>query len=311
MSVDTQWQRAISYVTDVLQKGDRLLAQHLAGMLRDGVVQRAMKRSQTQPIPTCLGRRLSGKLRKLAGLPPRLKMRLVCLQVEVLAPLVNCDASQGEGPADSDGDGEDEVVGNKLAFEAELADALSSFALNVDLSVKAPSAHHAAQFENPMLAVLLARAADMTNRLAKLSIADITSWNFGYFKWDKSAPKFVKDIDGRVVKLCISDEMFADMTDLRLSENWSTSAKLVSEATGYSENLHTLLQVQHKASFPDPLKEFEYVEATESYKDMLTTEMIDVLAAPKAKGKAKAAARVVPQVPKVQRPKKKARGVPK
>lgn len=143
MTAETQQDRDTTYIMDCLQKGDRLLSHYLAGLLRDGVIQRAMRRVQTAPFATALGRRLPHKLRKLAGLPPRVKVKFVCSEVDALAALVKEDGVDEEKKVGDEGDdqGEDEMDGTKLTFPADLLDALMAFALNCDLTVKAPSMH--------------------------------------------------------------------------------------------------------------------------------------------------------------------------
>lgn len=289
IGLETQQDRDIEYITSVLKRDDRDLAQYLAGLLRDGVVQRAMGKVKVGPAPVQLGKKLPAKLRRLSGIPDRLKLKFVCMQVEALAPLITECAHDVE---EADGDESDmqDTVHAKVTFDAEILDALMAFALNCDLSVKAPSAHYAAQFENPMLAVLTARAQKMGNRLAKLTLADIQGGLFGFWRRSNENPTKATDIEGRTVVLCWSDDMLKQMTDLRLADSWNMNARLVSEKTGYSQNLHTLLTLQKKVSFPDFFSPFEEIDSTLRFKDMVTPELEKQLSESAGKGKAKAKA---------------------
>jgi hypothetical protein len=130
-----------------------------------------------------------------------------------------------------------------------------------------PKEHAGARFEAPLVAVLTARAKQMGNRVAGLSIKDCTGSNFGYFKWSKTTPGEIKTIADDTLTVPLTAEQVMTMPDLRLTGNYGFSARLESPSTGYSQNLHMLVQLQKKKTFPDPSVMFEIPKGADMHRE--------------------------------------------
>lgn len=310
----SQKDRDISYVTEVLHDSGAQLSQYLAGLLRDGVIQRAMERAQAPVTPVELGKPLPAKLRRYACLPPKFKLALVVRLNKALRDMTAPDAQEAsvDGEVASDlasgsGDGR-ASAGSGVACELSegVLDAAIAFALNKDLETPIPQGHLGARFENPLLDVLAERAHAMGDRLENVSVEDLQSMSFGHFTWDRKTPNKVMALSGQSVKISLSAEMLTEMPDLQIADNWSFQAALISASTGYRQSLHMLLKTQFQHVFPDPQAGFEYPAAAEKYKGMVKEnpepqETSSKLKRSKAEGDKNVAERVAPTVARPKR----------
>lgn len=178
--MSSQKDRDIEYCVEVLKSAEPGLATHLAGLLRDGSIQRAVQKANAPTAAKELGKMFPVKLRKFINLPVRFKLDLVmklnkALRSGQMEPLGGwATGSDGSAAASaSAGSGGDGDVCD-LAFSPEVLDAAISFALHQDMSNPVPSEHPGSRYENPMMDVCVARARQMGNRLE--NVTPPTSW---------------------------------------------------------------------------------------------------------------------------------------
>ena len=240
---------------------------------------------------------------------PKLKLNLVCRLVKVLRKFV-IDEPADDAVADAELPGTAPAVvvldaEQEFEFSEDLLDDLMEFALNSKMDNVLPSEHHGARYENPLLCALVARAEAMGNRIQGLTVKNIQEKEFCYFFYDAVADaQEVLTFSEKSLKLALTVDQIKAMPDLKLVDNHSMSASLVSEASGYCQNLHGLLKHQAKFAWPNPTEAFECVDATKQFEGLAPRTPACKAEPPRAKAKSLAAVGENHTVPKVARPKK-------
>ena len=261
--VNEQQSRDITYIVGVLQAYPAPLAAHVAGLLRDEVLQKAVQRAAEGPLCSSLGKILPPKMKKLRSLPSRTKL---------LAIMQGCPALAND-------------VGDPPVLLPEGADGrILEFMLNASPEAKPPDAHTASNFEQPMLKVLAQRRLDMGDRLQSCSTEDLKTGKFGYFVWDKTDPTNVKTWSGLDLTDVISVEEHDKMSDLELIDNHSHLARLHSAQEDWSKGLMPVLRRQHpKADIVDPQTAWEYPDLCKEFEGMVPDSCKESKALPKKK----------------------------
>ena len=275
--VNEQQSRDITYIVGVLQAYPAPLAAHVAGLLRDEVLQKAVQRAAEGPLCSSLGKILPPKMKKLRSLPSRTKL---------LAIMQGCPALAND-------------VSDPPVLLPEGADGrILEFMLNASPEAKPPDAHTASNFEQPMLKVLAQRRLDMGDRLQSCSTEDLKTGKFGYFVWDKTDPTNVKTWSGLDLTDVISVEEHDKMSDLELIDNHSHLARLHSAQEDWSKGLMAVLRRQHpKADIVDPQTAWEYPDLCKEFEGMVP----DSCKASKAPLKKKPGAATKAKMPRLQR----------
>ena len=132
--------RDIQYITKFLsEESQEKMANYLAGLLRDGMMDRALAKATAASAPQVLGKKLPSKIKKLKSLPNAFEESWVRRQVLVLA---------------EDEDAED-YTDDYLDLEEQQVNDLMGFGLNCDLETcNLPTEFVGWGYEKPMMAVL-------------------------------------------------------------------------------------------------------------------------------------------------------------
>jgi hypothetical protein len=278
--VNEQQERDIAHCVMTMRANPAPLAAHVAGLLRDEVLQKAVKKAAEGPISSNLGKLLPPKLKKMRSLPCRTKL---------MAIMEGC-------PALANSSGDPPVVLPEGADNRIL-----EFMLNADGEVKPPDTHTGSNFEVPMLKVLSQRRVDMGDRLQKVSVEDLQAGTFGYFVWDKKDPTKMTTWLGQELADVISEEESTRMTDLELIDNHSHQARLRSPSEDWSKGLMAVVRRQYpQVVIVDPKVEFEYPGLCIEFEGMVPESCRQTKVQPKKKSGPVAKARM----PKVARPAK-------
>ena len=285
--VNEQQERDIAFCVVTMRANSAPLAAHVAGLLRDEVLQKAVKKAAEGPLNSSLGKTLPPKLKKLRCLPSRTKL---------MAIMEGCPALAN-------------ISGDTPVVLPEGADnRILEFMLNADGDVKPPDTHSGSNFEVPMLKVLSARRMDMGDRLQNVSVEALQAGTFGYFVWDKNDPTKMTTWLGQDLADVISEEESARMTDLELIDNHSHQARLHSPSEDWSKGLMAVMRRQYpRVVIVDPKVAFEYPALCIEFDGMVPDSCKKTRVVPKKKPGPVAKARM----PKVARPSKacKARGM--
>ena len=247
--VNEQQSRDISYIVGVLEAHPAPLAAHVAGLLRDQVLQKAVQKAAEGPLCSSLGKSLPPRMKKLRSLPTRTKL---------MAIMQGCPALANDS-------------GDPPVTLPEGADGhILEFMLNASPEAKPPDAHTASNFEQPMLKVLAQRGSNMRNRLLGCWTEYLRTGMFGYFVWDKTDPTNVKTWTGLDLTDVISVEEHNKMSDLELIDNHSHQARLHSAQDDWTKGLMAVLRRQHPTeAIVDPQKEWEYPDLCKEFEGMV------------------------------------------
>lgn len=275
-SATGQTERDAGFINVELRKADAGLAAYIAGLLRDNVLQKALKQSMSF-LPTELGKRLPSKARKIKSMPPAVKLEFL---------LRECPAVKS---------GYDERIGQK-GFDGipeEKCDSAIEYGLGTSITAPLSKNLHGHSWSNPLLAVWSTRHSERGSPLRSVTWDNIMDGTIGYFSWQAAEGTKVTCSFGELT-LNLTTEQLNGMPDLKLVNNSNAGASLVAESVGYSQNLHLLLKNQLSKTMDILLdKPFEHPEATKQFKDLAPP----VLAATaKAKSKATAKAKQTPKV---------------
>ena len=276
--------RDIAFICQTLEAYDTdQLAQYIASLLRDGMLQRAMLKACAQPLPASLGRRFPSKCVRFASFPPRYKRHVV--NMLTAEPLVYQH-------------GDPEELAELLTDS--LFNQLFVFGLGVDLRTERPTERACADYEGPIAVVLALRADGFGNRLKNITKATLLSKDWGYVSWSRDVPTQAAFFNGRVIQIPIGDCVVRDARGLTIENNHSTDVALVDHQIGYAQALAPLLKRQHGVEFQNPHEKFEYIASCFEFRGLPTETLKSAsVAAPFAE-----AALATPQLPKTATPTK-------
>jgi hypothetical protein len=275
--MEGQHERDTSFIKKFLEPTERhRLAAYVAGLLRDGILERAMTKAESANAPQALGKKLPKKIRRLKAFPPSFKLKWT---------MDHADGLFVDKPAGAD------LTIDDFQIPLTLVDKLCEYLLCYDAdNLDVPTDFIGADFEKPMVAQWDARAKVRGKTLNGLTRDNMLAGKFGFFKWDKASPLDVGCDDGSKFKLTFDPKFIAEMTDLCLVDNHSCRARIESIGTGFEFNLHkaraTIVKKQSEVEMKKWVLDPGQVDR---YKNLVPAL---VVAAPKAKGKPKAAATV-------------------
>ena len=241
----------LQYLINGFKKSPSLVP-WVASLMRDGQLLKALSIKTEGAQPMALGKKMAGKFKRFRNLPRRF-WELTWVNLKI-------------APADA-------FVEKENKFILEVHQALAEWIFRLMMDALLPSQHKAAQYEGPLIAVLLSRNKAVGSRCADLSLARIKQGIFGYFyippDFATTGEIIVQGGKGMKIKV-VAVEIAESVDDWIIEENTNFDCRLVSPQLQFGQGLFCLLFTQHpetKKLYPEHDDAFEFPNAADGFPD--------------------------------------------
>lgn len=252
-----------AYINRMLDENEAIVPV-LASMIRDGEIDRALKRKETAALTQALGLKLNARCRKFRNFTPRLWKLL--LQNILGAKSLS------------------DFAGDKDGFDDREVQHLCKFALGIVDDTPLPQVYDKAGYEGPLMSVLLARYKSQGQLLKNLSYDQLKA-GVGYYMVDPADPTtmHVRGKPNLSFNLGYRREFFENMT-LYVKDNHDLQkATLVDDDSGFAQNLFKRLEKEkpHHGMVQNG-DGFEFPDAARAYRDFDPSQAADSAASSNA-----------------------------
>ena len=162
---------SFAQVIDTLSSKPPALTSYLAGLLRDGVLEAAMRKASEVPTDSSLGRKFPDRARKVKFLSPSIKTTVACRVNPALAEHVRQQQTNDEYADDFKLEGD---------WMNEFLQVAGGISMN---DAKIPVQHDGAGFEHPFADVFVAQAHAQGDLLHRLTLQEIKDKAYQLFTW--------------------------------------------------------------------------------------------------------------------------------
>ena len=253
-SFDSQLDRDMKFINAEIEAVGIGFASHISGLLRDKILQNSyyIRTTTTWWSPSALGKRLPLKAYKLRHMPTQLKDRAVVAMM----------LGVGAGVA------AERIGGNLVDMNVtipRLEEALE-WGLRMSLDCPMPQQHEGAGYENPLLAVLMARHEEVGSPLAGATMQMVRTNGFTFFnRSDKCKNAVIDTVENLTINLKLDEDTLAMADDLKIVDGHSNRASIVSEKVGLTKALFPVLKHQYPDSW---VKDFEFKDDQAPYENV-------------------------------------------
>jgi hypothetical protein len=223
------------------------LTSHLASMLRGGTIQKALNRAAAGSASLELGRKIDSKILQIRCLSRKFKWSFFSSHFKIHA--------------------EDQEAWDHT--EDRVIDHLIQYALACVDKCALPTEHEHPDYEGPMLAVLMHRAAIVKRPVKNLDATNAGA--FGIFTYDDKRPTVIGcRTSASVAILPMTTELLAMATDWEIEDNHSPfKACFKSKFLGAQQLVAPLFVAQHNMVFMEDVLSFEYPDAAKAFEQFV------------------------------------------
>ena len=222
----------MKFIADKLSEPEQSrLASYVAGLLRDGVLDRGMllaeSKSAAQEV-SALGKKIPPKTFKIKTMSPNFKMVWVVSRVDALRAQ-NADGAE------------------PFTIDDETLQYLVQKELRADKDAPLPVDFQGHKYEGPMKTAWTARADMHGSSIKNLTKEQITNREFAFCIWNSTAPQTVQFPGIGPVDVPAPAEV-QGAADLKLVDEFSSTMALESKSNGFHQGLLPLLNRQYPGS---------------------------------------------------------------